>query len=121
MAPASPMRVFPTLVLSWLATGIAAAVGSMLGNAAGPRGLQVGAVAGGVVGLLGAVAAAKRLAWLPGEQVRGAFLGGLVGFAIAIPITLANMQTPIVPVMSCGLVGIGVLLGAGVARGWARS
>jgi hypothetical protein len=115
------MRIFPTLVVSWIATGVAAAIGSMLGNAAGARGLQVGAVAGGVLGLLGAVAAARRFGWLPRDETRGAFLGGLVGFAVAIPITLTHMQTAIIPVLSCGLVGVGVLLGAGVARGWARS
>jgi hypothetical protein len=31
------------------------------------------------------------------------------------------MQTPVIPVVSCALVGIGTLLGAGIARGWARA
>ena len=115
------MRTLPTLLLSWFATGFAAAVGSILGNAFGARGLHVGAVAGGTLGVLGAVAAAKRLGWLPRDETRGAFVGGVLGFAIAIPITLTHMQTPIVPVLSCSFVGIGVLVGAGVARGWARS
>lgn len=115
------MRAFPTLLLSWLATGVAAVVGSILGNAAGPRGLMVGAVAGGILGVIAAVGAARRFAWIPREETRGASLGGLAGFALAIPITLTYMQTPLIPVLSCGLVGIGVLLGAGMARGWARS
>jgi hypothetical protein len=115
------MRAFPTLLLSWLATGFAAALGSILGNAAGARGLQVGAVAGGVLGLLAAVVAARRLAWLPGRETRGAFVGGVIGFAMAVPITLTHMGTPVIPVLSCALAGIGTLLGAGVARGWARS
>jgi hypothetical protein len=115
------MRAFPTLLLAWFVTGLGAMVGSMLGNAAGPRGLHAGAVAGGVLGLLGAVAVAKRLAWLPRGEIRGAFVGGVVGFALAIPITLTHMRTPVIPVLSCGLVGIGALLGAGIARGWARS
>ena len=115
------MRILSTLLLSWFATGFAAAVGSILGHAAGPRGLQVGAIAGGILGVLGAVSAAKRFGWLPREETRGAFVGGVVGFAIAIPITLTHMQTPIMPVLSCSFVGIGVLLGAGIARGWARS
>jgi hypothetical protein len=115
------MRAFPTLLLSWLATGLAAALGSILGNAAGPAGLKAGAVAGGVLGLLGAVTVAGRLGWLPKGESRGAFLGGLLGFGIAIPVTLGNMQGPVVPVLSCGLVGVGVLLGAGFARGWNRS
>jgi hypothetical protein len=115
------MRAFPTLFLSWLATGFVAAVGSILGNAAGVRGLKAGAVAGGVLGLLGAVVVAKRLAWLPSDETRGAFFGGLAGFAFAVPITLTHMRTPVIPVLSCALVGIGTLLGAGVARGWTRS
>ena len=115
------MRAFPTLLLSWLATGVAAVVGSILGNAAGSRGLIVGAVAGGILGLLAAVVGARRFAWIPREETRGAFLGGLAGFALAIPITLTYMQTPLIPVLSCGLAGIGALLGAGMARGWARS
>ena len=115
------MRILPTLLLSWFATGFAAAVGSILGNAFGTPGLHVGAVAGGILGVLGAVAAARRFAWLPRDETRGAFVGGVVGFAVAISITLTHMQTPVVPVLSCSFVGIGVLLGAGIARGWARS
>ena len=115
------MRAFPTLLLTWFVTGLGAMAGSILGNAAGPPGLRVGAVAGGVLGLLGAVTAARRLAWLPRGETRGAFVGGLVGFAFAVPITLTHMGSPLIPVLSCGLVGIGALLGAGVARGWARS
>lgn len=115
------MRVFPTLLVTWLGTGAAAALGSILGNAAGGRGLKVGAVAGGVLGLLVAVIAATRLQWIPRGEARGAFFGGLAGFAIAVPITLSHMGTPVVPVLSCGLAGVGALLGAGIARGWAGS
>ena len=81
----------------------------------------MGAVAGGVLGLLGALAMAVRFAWLPRDRARGAFLGGLSGFALAIAITLTHMHTPIIPVPSCSLVGIGVLLGAAVVRGRLRS
>ncbi len=76
------MRALPTLIFSWLATGGAAAAGSILGNAAGARGLRIGAVIGGVLGLLVSVLGASRLSWLPTSETRGAFLGGLVGFAL---------------------------------------
>ena len=115
------MRVFPVLAISWLLTGFGALLGSILGNAAGPQGLKAGAMVGGVLALLAGVAGAKRFGWLPAGEARGGFLGGLVGFALAVAITLTHMQTPIVPVLSCSLVGVGVLLGAGVARGRARS
>ena len=112
------MRAFPTLFLFWLATGFGAAGGSILGNAGGRAGLRWGAILGGVLGLVIAVAAGKRLGWLPRAESTGAFLGGLAGFAVAIPITLSNMQSPLIPVASCALAGVGALFGAGVARGW---
>ena len=115
------MRPLPTLLLAWMGTGLGALVGSILGNAGGPQGLKAGAMAGGMLGLLGAVLAARRLTWLPRGETRGAFLGGLAGFAVAIAVTLTHMDTPIIPVLSTGLAGIGALLGAGVARGWAGS
>lgn len=112
------MRAFPTLILCWLVTGVGAAGGSILGNAAGPSGLRWGGILGGVIGLVIAVAAGRRLAWVPRAESTGAFLGGLAGFAVAIPITLSNMHTPVIPVASCALVGVGAIFGAGVARGW---
>ena len=114
------MKPLLSLVLGWLATGFGALVGSILGNSAGKRGLVVGAIAGGVLGVLGAVHLARRLSWLPSTKTAGALIGGLIGFAVAIPLTLANMHSPVVPVLSCSLAGVGILLGAGVSRGWSR-
>ena len=115
------MRTFPTLLLCWLVTGLATVAGSILGNAGGPTGLKAGAVLGGIVGLLTALGVARRLGWIPASETRGGFVGGLIGFAVAIAITLSNMDTPVAAVMSTGLVGVGVLVGAGFARGWARA
>lgn len=112
------MRAFPTLILCWLVTGAGALLGSILGNAAGPTGLRVGAILGGVLGLLLAVAVGSKLGWVSKGDSTGAVLGGLAGFAVAIPITLSNMHTPLIAIASCGLVGVGALFGAGVARGW---
>ena len=115
------MKAFPTLILCWLATGAGALGGSILGNAGGPDGLKVGAIVGGALGLLLAVLAGRRLGWLPKGESTGAFLGGLVGFAVAIPITLSNMHTPVIAIMSSALAGVGALFGAGLARGWRSS
>jgi hypothetical protein len=112
------MRAFPTLILCWLATGFGALGGSILGNAGGPAGLRWGAILGGAIGLVLAVAAGRRLGWVPRGESAGAFLGGLAGFGVAIPIALSNMHTPVIPIASCALVGVGALIGAGVARGW---
>ena len=73
---------------------------------------------GGIVGVAVAVAAAARFDWLSRQDRGSGLVGGIIGFAIAAPIAVANLHTPITPVLICGLAGVGALLGAGVARGW---
>lgn len=112
------MRALPVFIVSWALGGFGAVVGSVLGNAAGRAGLFGGAIAGGMLGVWIAVMVATKLRWLPLEDRRGGTLGGIVGFAIAAPIAVMNLHTPVTPVLVCGLAGVGVLLGAGMARGW---
>jgi hypothetical protein len=106
---------------TWGLAGLGAVIGSILGNAAGKPGLFAGAVVGGVVGVGAAVALLTRLRWLSPDDRRGAFVGGSIGFALAVPIAATNLHSPVIPVLICGLAGAGVLLGAGGARGWRRS
>jgi hypothetical protein len=110
-----PLRVF---LAAWILAGLGAVIGSVLGNGAGKRGLFVGAIVGGVLGVTASVAAAARFQWLSGEDRRSGLVGGIIGFALAAPIAVANLRTPITPVVVCALAGVGVLLGAGIARGW---
>ena len=110
------MRARSTLVLAWIVTGLAAVGGSIIGSVFGQRALVAGAIVGGALGVVVAVLSATRLGWIaPSERV-GAVFGGWVGFAVAVPIAAFNLHTPIAPVASCALVGVGVLFGAGVAR-----
>ena len=96
-------------------------IGSVVGHGAGKTGLFAGAVAGGVLGVGAVVVLLAKLQWLsPGDR-RGAVVGGVVGFAVAAPIAVSNLQTPITPVLACALAGVGLLLGVRVARGWQRS
>jgi hypothetical protein len=112
------LKPFALFATAWALAGLGAVVGSILGNAAGKAGLFAGAVIGGVIGVGAAVVAASRLRWLAvGDRV-GALLGGVVGFAVAAPIAVTNLHTPVTPVLICGLAGVGMLMGVGVARGW---
>jgi hypothetical protein len=111
----------PVFVVTWALAGLGAVVGSILGSAAGQPGLFAGAALGGVLGVGAAVLAGSRLRWLSPEDRRGAFLGGIIGFGIAAAIATANLHTPVIPVLVCGLAGAGLLLGVGIARGWRRS
>lgn len=112
------MKTLRVFLAAWILAGLGAVIGSILGNGVGKGGLFVGAIAGGVLGVTASVAAASRFHWLSREDRAGAFGGGIIGFAIAAPIAVANLHTPVTPVLICGLPGVGVLLGAGVARGW---
>ena len=112
------MKPFPLFIAAWILVGLGAVVGSILGNAAGKPGLLAGAVIGGVAGIGAAVLIASKVHWLPVADRLGAFLGGSVGFAVASPIAVSNLHTPVTPMLSCGLAGVGLLLGVGIARGW---
>ena len=110
----------PILVLTavWALAGLGAVIGSILGNAAGRPGLFAGAIVGGILGVGAAVVAVTKLQWLAPEDRRGALAGGIIGFAVAAPIAVTNLHTPVTPVLISGLAGVGLLLGVGIVRGW---
>lgn len=112
------MKSVPAFLTAWALAGVVAVIGSILGNPGGKPGLFAGAVVGGVVGVGTAVAVVTKLQWLAREDRRGAFSGGIVGFAVAAPIAVTHLHTPVTPVLICSLAGIGLLVGVGVARGW---
>jgi hypothetical protein len=111
------MPAFRILLVTWLLAGFGAVVGSILGGGLGRAGLFAGAAVGGLLGVSAAVLVLRKVGWLPVADRRGAYWGGTCGFAIAIPFAVLNLDTPITPVVSCALAGIGALLGIGVARG----
>ena len=113
------MKPIPVLIAAWVLAGFGAVIGSILGNAAGKPGLVAGAVGGGILGVGAAVAAAIKLQWLASTDRRSAFVGGVLGFGVAAPIAVTHLHTPATPVLICGLAGVGLLLGVGVAH-WRR-
>ena len=112
------MKSFRLLVAAWALAGFGAVIGSILGHAAGQSGLFAGAIVGGFLGVVVSVTTAIRLEWLPPTDRWGALGGGLVGFGLAAPIAVANLHTPLIPFLICGLAGAGLLLGVGLVRGW---
>jgi hypothetical protein len=115
------MRASLAFLTVWLLAGVGAVIGSVVGHGAGKPGLFVGAGLGGIIGVAAGVALASRVGWLLATDRRGALVGGIVGFAIAVPIAVSSLGTPIIPVFSCGLAGAGALAGLAIARGWQRS
>jgi hypothetical protein len=108
----TPRRPLLIVLVTWLLAGLGAVLGSILGNAAGRTGLFAGAVVGGLLTTTGAVLLAGRWGWFPRSSRARALLGALLGFVIAAPIAVANLHTPVTPVLVTSLAGIGALLGA---------
>jgi hypothetical protein len=97
--------------------GLCILLGSIVGNGIfGRRGLFAGAIVGGIVGLVVALLSAVRLGLLDRHSYGVAFIGGVIGFLFAAVIAVNNLRGPIVPVMSTGLVGLGVILGMEYGR-----
>ena len=104
-----------------LITGVAIVGGSMLGAAVGravdpalrPAGLFTGAVLGGLIGLAVAIRGAQRFGALPRTRasVWASLIGGLVGFGLAIPLAVTHLHSPVVPLLSSLLPGLGAALG----------
>jgi len=115
------VKSIPAFFAAWLLAGLGAVIGSILGHGAGKLGLFAGAVVGGVIGIWVAVAALSKLRWLSRENRRGAFVGAIVGFAVAAPVAVRNLHTPVIPVLICALAGVGLLVGVAVAQWGAQS
>lgn len=100
------------LVFVWLVSGAGAVGGSILGNAAGGKGLFAGALLGGTLAAAAAAWVAVRFGWIQRQRQRPAAIGAALGFLIAAPIAALNLHTPVVPVLACALTGVGALIGA---------
>jgi hypothetical protein len=115
------VKPIPAFLAAWSFAGLGAVVGSILGHGAGKPGLFAGAVLGGVCGIWVAVGVVAKLRWLSPRDRRGAFVGGILGFAVAAPVAVNNLHTPVIPVLICALAGVGLLVGAAFGRWAARS
>ena len=99
-------------VVACLLAGIGGALGSIVGHAAGPRGLWVGGVVGGLLGAVAAAAIARARRWIAPSQFARTAVGASVGFLLAAAVAVNTLSSPIGPVLSTVLVGLGALLGS---------
>jgi hypothetical protein len=99
-------------LLTCLLAGVGGATGSMLGHALGPGGLIAGGVLGGVAFVVAATLMAARWGWIRGEQRLWTAIGAVVGFVVAVFVTLSTLSSPIGPLLSTTLAGFGAVLGS---------
>ena len=110
------MKLASAFIAIWLVTGAGAVAGSIAVAAAGKSVLFAGALAGGALAATASAWFTVRVGWLRRSAQRNAVLGAVVGFAVAAPIAVTNLNTPVVPVLATGLAGLGALLGAAFSR-----
>ena len=106
-------RLFVFLVAT---VGFCALVGSAAGAALGHRGLFVGGLSGGLLGCCAAAWLGGRLQWIPASATKATALGTVIGFLVAAAIAMNTLRSPVGPVLSTLLIGIGGLAGLRFAR-----
>jgi uncharacterized membrane protein HdeD (DUF308 family) len=97
--------------------GVGTFIGSVLGHFFGKSGLYTGALIGGILGVAGATKLAVRRQILGPKRYWPATVGGVLGLLLAAIIATNNMSTPVVPLASILLIGLGAVFGAGARYG----
>ena len=110
------MTSFALFVLLILAGGAGAFAGSVLGHAFGRTALFAGALIGGALASAAAALLSATFKWIHTTERIPTAIGAVAGFLIAAGIAVNTLSSPIGPVTSALLIGIGGLLG----RRWAR-
>jgi hypothetical protein len=92
-------------------SGVGTLVGSVLGRSVGSNGLFLGAIVGGSLGVLVSTRLAIRLNLIQRSTYSAVAVSGLVGFVLASIMAVTNLHTPIIPLLSVALVGLGAIVG----------
>jgi len=91
--------------------GVGAFAGSVLGRDLAADGLFLGAIAGGILGILAAVWVAAHLKMIEGANYFAVSICAIAGFLLASIITVTNLYTAIIPLASVALIGLGAVVG----------
>jgi hypothetical protein len=108
-------RLICLFLLTCGMSGVLTVLGSIGGRAFGRTGLFVGAVVGGIVGIALAALIARWLRLIDHRTYLPTAIGGTIGYVLTAVIAVYNLDTPVVPILSVSLVGLGAVVG-GVAR-----
>jgi hypothetical protein len=105
------MRRAKVFILLMMAAGAFAVAGSALAAAVAHRALFAGGIAGGLIGCFVGACLARRLKWIPASATKFVAIGACVGFAAAAAIAMNTLHSPLGPILSSLLVGVGALIG----------
>ncbi len=97
--------------------GVGTLLGSILGHFVGKSGLYVGAMVGGVVGIYLATRMARARGILGVKRFWPGTIGGWLGLILAAIIATNHLKTPVIPIASILLLGLGAVFGAASRHG----
>lgn len=99
--------------VSIIVTVAFAALGSMIGHFLGSHlGVMLGGVVGGIFGAILSVRIAVRLRWIGHEDFYPTIFGAEIGFVAAAIIATKTLSSPVGPILSSFLIGLGALVGS---------
>jgi hypothetical protein len=100
-----------TFVLLVVAGGAGGLFGSIIGATAGKHAILAGGCAGGLIMSPAAAWLAGRFRWISTDDVKGTAIGAALGFVGAAAIAVNTLHSPVGPMLSPLLIGIGGLAG----------
>jgi hypothetical protein len=95
--------------------GLGGLLGSMIGAPLGKSGMWAGGILLGFLAsmLVARIALSRR--WIVQSQSWPTALGMAIGFLVACAVAVNTLSSPVGPIMSTLLIGVGALLGSGRA------
>lgn len=88
--------------------------GSITGAAiGGQKGIWIGGIVGGLVGASISSWVASKFGWISNSQRARTTIGTVIGFLIAAAIAVNTLSSPVGPIASTALAGLGAVIGAG--------
>jgi hypothetical protein len=107
------MKRVSLFFVSTIVTGAFAAIGSILGHFSGSHfGVMLGGAFGGLFGAVLSTRIAVRLRWIEQRVFYPTTFGAEIGFLAAAFIAAKTLSSPIGPILSSLLIGIGALVGS---------
>ncbi len=106
------MKTVLLLITACIIPGLGAVAGSVVGHAASPIGLWVGGVSGGLLGSVCVAWVAARARWVGVERRTATGVGTAVGFLVAAAVAVNTLSSPVGPIASTVLAGIGAMVGS---------
>jgi fructose-specific phosphotransferase system IIC component len=106
------MKQFKVFALLVVTVGFCALVGSVIGAALTHRALFAGGYLGGLLGSYGAAWLARRLSLIPVGATKATAIGTAIGFLLAATIALNTLHSPVGPILSTLLIGVGGMVGS---------